>query len=147
VNWSLHGDDGALVADVVSAHARLGGWDETWVYTATTPQVRGEEEVLTKVLPTLRPTPNPLVSRSEHEECVLPPTDISGTDSTPVRAPVDPTSNAVIATSNNTIVAIHNGCRLHRSEPRPDVCFTCETAPTTPTEATRTPANPDDWTQ
>ncbi|WP_141844650.1 hypothetical protein [Humibacillus xanthopallidus] len=58
VNWYLAGDDGSLVADVVRAHVRFGGWDETWVYTSTSPQRERETPSDTKVIPTLRPTPD-----------------------------------------------------------------------------------------
>lgn len=58
-NWSLNGEDGALIADVFSANMRGGGWDETWVYTSTSPPIRDEETPPSGGNPTLRPTPGP----------------------------------------------------------------------------------------
>lgn len=57
VHWTLAGDDGALIADVIGEHKRSGGWDEKWVLTPTSPPERGEEEESTGTAPTLRPTP------------------------------------------------------------------------------------------
>ena len=57
VHWPLSGDDGAVVAAVFEAHRDSGwGWDETWVYTSTSPQEREEDPTSTGGLPTLRPT-------------------------------------------------------------------------------------------
>ncbi|QOK24142.1 helix-turn-helix transcriptional regulator [Janibacter indicus] len=70
VTWILDGADGALIADVLSEHRRCGGWDEKWVPTPQTPQIREEGDDSTHGVPTFRPTP----------ESGL-PTDKSGTDS------------------------------------------------------------------
>jgi hypothetical protein len=43
VNWRLSGDDGEVITQVFEAHrASGGGWDETWVYTSTSPQIKEE---------------------------------------------------------------------------------------------------------
>jgi hypothetical protein len=58
VNWSLVGDDGDIIAGVFEAFRQSNwGWDETWVYTSTSPQIREEESTSTGGQPTLRPTP------------------------------------------------------------------------------------------
>ena len=58
VRWWLHGDDGDIIIDVFDAfHQSRGGWDETWVYTSTSPPKREENTETTGVQPTLRPTP------------------------------------------------------------------------------------------
>ena len=52
VHWLLSGDDGAVVAAVFEAHRDSGwGWDETWVYTSTSPQEREEDPTSTGGLP------------------------------------------------------------------------------------------------
>jgi hypothetical protein len=57
VNWCLSGDDGAVIVSVFEAHRASGwGWDETWVYTSTSPQEREEESTGTGGQPTFRPT-------------------------------------------------------------------------------------------
>jgi hypothetical protein len=58
VNWSLLGEDGAIIAGVFKAfHQSRGGWDEMWVYTSTSPPIRAAESTSTGGQPTLRPTP------------------------------------------------------------------------------------------
>jgi hypothetical protein len=52
VNWRLKGDDGEVVVTVFEAHRNSGrGWDETWVYTSTSPQEREETTHSTGVDP------------------------------------------------------------------------------------------------
>lgn len=60
-HWWLAGDDGEIVSDVFAAQRKSGGWDETWVYTSTSPQI----ETDTGIQPTLRPTPDDVT------ECVV----------------------------------------------------------------------------
>jgi hypothetical protein len=41
VNWRLSGEDGAVITDVFEAHRFSSwGWDETWLYTSTSPPER-----------------------------------------------------------------------------------------------------------
>ncbi|USQ78295.1 hypothetical protein NF556_11585 [Ornithinimicrobium faecis] len=58
VHWSLTGEDGVLISDVFAAHSRYGGWDETWVYTSTSPPERETKRETSGGNPTLRPTPD-----------------------------------------------------------------------------------------
>jgi hypothetical protein len=45
VNWRLKGEAGEIIAGVFEAfHQSQQGWDETWVYTSTSPPIREEEE-------------------------------------------------------------------------------------------------------
>jgi hypothetical protein len=55
VRWSLAGEDGELIAEVFGLYAQ-GGWDETWVYTSTSRQIREGEAPTSGGRPTLRPT-------------------------------------------------------------------------------------------
>jgi len=58
VNWGLKGDDGNVIADVFEAFRQThGGWHETWVYTSTSPPLRGEKTPSAKGQPTFRATP------------------------------------------------------------------------------------------
>jgi hypothetical protein len=76
VNWCLSGDDGAVIVSVFEAHrASSWGWDETWVYTPTSPPIKEEESSSTKPEPTLRPT---LDDPSNQD--IEPSGDISGED-------------------------------------------------------------------
>lgn len=57
VNWSLKGDDGAVISDVFQAfRATAGGWDEKWVYTSTSPQETEDKTSSTGGQPSFRPT-------------------------------------------------------------------------------------------
>lgn len=57
VHWFLEGEDGGLIAAVVNAHKRAGGWDEMWELSTPPPQKGEGVEAPTGIQPTFRPTP------------------------------------------------------------------------------------------
>jgi hypothetical protein len=84
INWTLAGEDGVIIAGVFKAfHQTQRGWDETWVHTSTSPQIKGEEEAeeakSSGGIPTLRPTPDdppdqttaPPETAEMHDFCTL----------------------------------------------------------------------------
>jgi hypothetical protein len=57
VQLRLSGNDGEVIVSVFEAHRDSGkGWDETWVYTSTSPPREEETDSSTGGRPTLRPT-------------------------------------------------------------------------------------------
>jgi hypothetical protein len=83
VNWSLLGEDGAIIAGVFKAfHQSRGGWDEMWVYTSTSPPIR-EEEGQRNVdssggIPTLRATSDDPTDKAGREPDGVPTCQHSG---------------------------------------------------------------------
>lgn len=56
VNWTLAGEDGALIADVFAVQRASGGWDEKWVYKPTSPPKGRGDSATSRGKPTFRPT-------------------------------------------------------------------------------------------
>lgn len=134
VTWSLAGEDGALIAQVIGDHERAGGWDEMWVYTSTSLPREREEETTTGSEPTLRPTPDaPLASANADESREDAPTDPTPRDllDLGITAPA-PRQTPTVELDDDDPTAVR--CRTCREDPgaagldRLGRCFRCEIA-------------------
>lgn len=63
VRWSLSGDDGKVIVELVEEWRRdvLRGWDEMWVHP-TPPPLNRSEDAYTREQPTFRPTPEQVIA-------------------------------------------------------------------------------------
>lgn len=120
VHWSLTGDDGALIAAVINAHERGGGWHETWVSPTPPPRNRDEDEDEDKEPShtSCHPSCSTCGGPNTSTRAALPP------EPTPVLSPVHTPPPQETGETGGT-GETGTPCPLHPN-PKPGVCWTCD---------------------